>query len=158
MRSPWDSFREISSAAAEWESELSQNEQEIAALERDLQQKSDVLRTLQLELDVLEDRQLRFARLLEILEAASGSPKVSDRKGEMLHIAELLYAALAEHGRRIAKHQNNPETLKHLLLLLADFHSRFQNLKVTAFRRGMIPSQVAFQQAAAGIEVDDQDP
>jgi chromosome segregation ATPase len=158
MANVWDSFREIAAAAADWDSELQQTERAIEVLEAELDEKSAVLQTLQSQLDVFEDRQLRFRRLIEIFETASGQTAVADRKGELLHIAQSLYSALADHDRRIEKHRHNPETLKQLLFLLSDFNSRFQELKVTAFRRGVIPSTVAFEPAAANIAPEDPKP
>jgi hypothetical protein len=111
----------------------------------------------QSQLNGLEDRQLRFRRLIEIFEAASAKSDVSDRKGELLHIAQHLYSALAEHDRKIAKHQSNPTTLKHLLRLLADFHSRFQDVKLAAFRQGIIPSTIAFQSTLTNIAMENSD-
>jgi chromosome segregation ATPase len=153
MAAAWDRFRSVSSAALDWENELTQTEQEIASLEKDLAQKRSVLSALHLQLDLREDRQRRFRRLIEILESASGCPEVADRKGELLHMAQSLYSALADHEQEIANRQNNPKTLRDLLLLLADFDSRFQRVRIAAFRRGVIGSATAFQSTALGIEV-----
>jgi hypothetical protein len=148
-----DDFREVSLAADAWEAELRDSEASVSALEADLRQKGGVLRVLEAQLDLLEDRQLRFKRLLEIFEAASGTFEVADRKGEMLRLAQSVSGALADHAREVADRQEAPRALGDVVLLLADFHSRLRELELAAFRRGAVGSPTALQRSAARVGV-----
>jgi lysophospholipase L1-like esterase len=132
-----EALQQLYSDSQVWGDQLGAVEGELDEIERALDAKEHEMDDADRHLAVIEDRQRRFQRLIELFEQTAPDAFQAPTKQELLGLAKRLYQQIADYDKEIES-LGSPRTLTDLLFLLSDAHARFRQIHSAAAERRFI--------------------
>lgn len=120
-------LNEINEKFNAWEERLNHENEEVSKLENHVNLKGALFDSIENNLEIIEDRQNKFDKLLQMYESQSGNPLYS--RFEILEKTKSLSRNLEDHNHEIEQMNNNIQTLKDMIYLISDIHCKYSKLK-----------------------------